>query len=169
MDFDLIVLGLGPGGEEVAERLAEAGQSVLGIDERLVGGECPYFGCIPSKMVLRAAEVLGESRRVNQLAGHASDEPDFGPVATRIRTEATDDWDDTVAVERLENLGGKFIRGTGRLAGRDESGRLLVEVNGETHAAPRRRHRHRDRAGDPADRRHRRAVHRRRRRAVDQP
>ncbi len=135
MDFDLIVLGLGPGGEEVAGKIAASGQTVLGIDERLVGGECPYFGCIPSKMILRGADVLGESRRVNQLAGQASDEPDFGPVATRIRDEATDDWDDTVAVERLEKQGAKFARGTGRLAGRDDSGRLRVEVNGETHTA----------------------------------
>jgi pyruvate/2-oxoglutarate dehydrogenase complex dihydrolipoamide dehydrogenase (E3) component len=59
--YDLIVLGLGPGGEELAERMAEAGWSVLGIDSRLVGGECPYFGCIPSKMVIRGAAVLGES------------------------------------------------------------------------------------------------------------
>ena len=54
-DWDVIVLGLGPGGEEVAGTLATEGRSVLGIDERLVGGECPYFGCIPSKMVLRGA------------------------------------------------------------------------------------------------------------------
>lgn len=135
MDFDLIVLGMGPGGEEVAGTLAEAGRSVLGIDERLLGGECPYFGCIPSKMMLRGAGVLGESRRVDQLAGHASDEPDFAPVAKRIREEATDDWDDTVAVERFEGQGGKFVRASGRLAGRDGSGRLLVEAGGETHSA----------------------------------
>src|SRR5256885_4373503 len=102
MDFDLIVWGLGPGGEERAEKVDGAGRPVLGVDERLVGGECPYFGCIPSKMILRAADVLAESRRVDDLAGHASDEPDFGKVAERISREATDDWDDRVAVERLE-------------------------------------------------------------------
>ncbi|WP_375502373.1 dihydrolipoyl dehydrogenase family protein [uncultured Jatrophihabitans sp.] len=135
MDFDLIVLGLGPGGEDLAEQVAKAGKSVLGIDERLVGGECPYFGCIPSKMILRAADVLAESRRVDQLAGHASDEPDFGVVAERISSEATDDWDDRVAVERLEESGATFRRGSGKLAGRDDQGRLLVEVGGETHTA----------------------------------
>jgi pyruvate/2-oxoglutarate dehydrogenase complex dihydrolipoamide dehydrogenase (E3) component len=133
MDYDLIVLGLGPGGEEVAEQVAEAGRSVLGIDERLVGGECPYFGCIPSKMILRGADVLGESRRVNQLAGHAEDQPDFGVVAQRIRDEATDDWNDKVAVERLEGHGAAFIRATGRLAGRDGSGRIRVAVGNDTH------------------------------------
>ncbi len=55
MDFDLAVLGLGHGGQMLAETLAETSRSVLGVDPRLVGGECPYFGCIPSKMVLRGA------------------------------------------------------------------------------------------------------------------
>lgn len=126
--FDLIVLGLGPGGEEVAERMAEAGWRVLGIDAGLVGGECPYFGCIPSKMILRGAELLAESRRVDGVAGHATATADFTSVADRIRDEATDDWDDTVAVQRFEALGGVFVRGVGRLAGREADGQLVVEV-----------------------------------------
>lgn len=130
-DFDLIVLGLGPGGEEVAARTAEAGWSVLGVDPGLVGGECPYYGCIPSKLILRGAELLAETRRVDGMAGHASAEPDFTPVANRIRDEATDDWDDRAAVERFEGQGGTFVRGAGRLAGRDGDGRLLVTVGDE--------------------------------------
>jgi len=135
MDFDLIVLGLGPGGEAVAGSVAEAGRSVLGVDEQLVGGECPYFGCIPSKMIIRGSDVLAESRRVNSIAGRASDQPDFAPVAKRIHDEATDGWDDLVAVERFEGQGGTFARAHGRLAGRDGSGRLLVESGDETHTA----------------------------------
>jgi pyruvate/2-oxoglutarate dehydrogenase complex dihydrolipoamide dehydrogenase (E3) component len=135
MDFDLIVLGLGPGGEDLAGKVAAAGRSVLAVDERLVGGECPYFGCIPSKMILRAADVLGEGARIDQLAGHATLEPDFAPVAKRIRDEATSDWDDTAGVERLEKQGAKFARATGRLAGRDDQGRILVQVGDETHTA----------------------------------
>ena len=108
---------------------------MLGVDERLVGGECPYFGCIPSKMILRAADVIGESRRVDELAGSARDIPDFAVVAERISDEATDDWDDTVAVERFEGQGATFARHHGRIAGRDESGRLLIEVGDETHTA----------------------------------
>jgi pyruvate/2-oxoglutarate dehydrogenase complex dihydrolipoamide dehydrogenase (E3) component len=135
MDFDLVVLGLGPGGEELAEKMASAGRSVLGVDPRLVGGECPYFGCIPSKMIVRGAGVLAESRRVDQLAGHAWDEPDLAPVATRIRDEATDDWNDTAAVERFESTGGIFARGAGRLAGRSDDGRLRVRIGDETHTA----------------------------------
>jgi len=135
-DADVIVVGLGPGGEAVAEALADAGRRVIGIDERLVGGECPYYGCVPSKMVLRAAETLAEAGRVNTLAGHASTEPDYAPVAKRIRDEATDDWDDTVAVERFEGLGGTFVRGRGRLAGRDDDGRWRITVGGATYRVP---------------------------------
>jgi pyruvate/2-oxoglutarate dehydrogenase complex dihydrolipoamide dehydrogenase (E3) component len=127
-DFDLIVIGLGPGGEDVAGQMASAGRSVLAIDERLVGGECPYYGCIPSKMILRAADALAEARRVDELAGHADVQPDYTPVAKRIRDEATTDWDDKVAVDRLTATGATFVRGSGRLAGRTDEGRLRVQV-----------------------------------------
>ena len=134
-DFDLIVLGLGPGGEEVAERMAEAGWSVLGIDSHLVGGECPYYGCIPSKMIIRGAEVLTDATYVNDLAGTAQATPEYGKVAKRIRDEATDDWDDRVAVERFENLGGTFVRGLARLAGRADDGAIKVQVGDKTYTA----------------------------------
>jgi pyruvate/2-oxoglutarate dehydrogenase complex dihydrolipoamide dehydrogenase (E3) component len=136
VDYDVIVVGLGPGGEAVGQALAAAGRSVLGIDERLLGGECPYYGCIPSKMVLRAAELLAEGRRIPGMAGAADVHPDFTTVATRIRDEATDDWDDRVAVERFEKDGARFLRATGRLAGRDDQRRIVVEAGGETAAAP---------------------------------
>ncbi|MEP7019537.1 MAG: FAD-dependent oxidoreductase, partial [Pseudonocardiales bacterium] len=136
-DFDLIVLGLGPGGEEVAGKVAAAGRSVLGIDSGLVGGECPYYGCIPSKMILRGADLLAEARRVDGMAGHAEVESDFAPVAARIRAEATDDWDDHVAVERFEGQGGRFVRGAGRFVGRDDDGRLRVQVGDDTYRAGR--------------------------------
>ena len=132
-DFDLIVLGLGPGGEELAGSVAAAGRSVLAVDERLVGGECPYFGCIPSKMIVRAAGALAEARHVDQLAGHAEVTPAYGPVHARIRDEATTDWDDTIAVERLTGYGATFVRGTGRLAGRAPDGRLRVQVGDTTY------------------------------------
>lgn len=114
---DVVVIGMGPGGEDVAGRLAEAGLDVVGIEAELVGGECPYWGCIPSKMMIRAAHLLGEARRIPGMAGESTVRPDWAPVAQRIRDEATDDWDDTVAVERFEGKGGRFLRGRGRITG----------------------------------------------------
>src|SRR3954470_15686637 len=108
-EVDLIVVGLGPGGEHVAIKLGEAGWRVLGVEERLVGGECPYYGCVPSKMMIAAAHTLREAGRVNTMAGSATTAPDWSPVATRIREEATDDWDDTVAVKRLQDSGATFV------------------------------------------------------------
>ncbi|WP_232533941.1 NAD(P)/FAD-dependent oxidoreductase [Plantactinospora sp. KBS50] len=120
---DVVVLGLGVGGEEVAGKLATAGLAVVGIDDRLVGGECPYWGCIPSKMMIRAANALAEARRVDLLAGRAQTWPDWAPVATRIREEATDNWNDEAAVRRFTDKGGRFVRGRGVL---DGPGRVRV-------------------------------------------
>ncbi|GHJ49492.1 pyridine nucleotide-disulfide oxidoreductase [Catellatospora sp. TT07R-123] len=131
-EFDIIVLGLGVGGEEVGGRLADAGLRVLGIENRLVGGECPYWGCIPSKMMIRASGLLAEGRRIDGMAGHAEIAPDWAPVALRIRDEATDSWNDQVAVDRFTKRGGTFLRGTGRLTGPGQ-----VEVDGKAYRASR--------------------------------
>lgn len=136
-EYEVIVLGLGPGGEEVAERLAEAGRRVLGIEAHLAGGECPYYGCIPSKMIVRAAATLSEAGRVDQLAGTATTSPDYRKPASRIRDEATDDWNDQVAVDRLRKLGGHFVRGFGRLDGRAADGRPRVSVGEHSFTADR--------------------------------
>lgn len=129
---DVVVIGLGPGGEEVAGRLAEAGLEVVGVERELVGGECPYWGCVPSKMMIRAANLLAEARRIPGMAGDVDVRPDYTPVAQRIRDEATDDWDDTVAVDRLVGKGGRFVRGSARITGPSE-----VAVGDEVFAARR--------------------------------
>ncbi|MGA9746505.1 MAG: NAD(P)/FAD-dependent oxidoreductase [Nocardioides sp.] len=129
-EVDVVVVGLGPGGESVATQLATAGLEVLAVERRLVGGECPYYGCIPSKMMVRAADVLAEGRRVQDFAGTASVSPDFTPVARRIKEEATTDWDDTVAVERLQKAGATVVHGSARILGPRE-----VEVDGTSYRA----------------------------------
>jgi pyruvate/2-oxoglutarate dehydrogenase complex dihydrolipoamide dehydrogenase (E3) component len=127
---DVVVLGLGPGGEHAAAELARAGLEVVAIDERLVGGECPYFGCVPTKMMIAAATALHEGGRISRLAGSATLAPSWQPVAARIRDEATDDWDDTVAVKRLEDAGATFVRGRGAMTAPGQ-----VTVGDTTYAA----------------------------------
>lgn len=114
-EVDVVVVGMGPGGEDVGARLARAGLDVVGVDGRLVGGECPYYACVPTKAMIRATDALGEARRVPQLAGTSDVTPDWSLVATRIREEITANWDDQAAVDRFENAGGTFVRGWARL------------------------------------------------------
>jgi len=129
---DVVVIGMGPAGESVAGQLAEAGLDVVGIDRELVGGECPYWGCVPSKMMIRAAHLLAEARRIPGMAGKVDVTPDWAPVAERIRAEATDDWDDTVAVDRFVGTGGRFVRDHGRIVAPG-----VVEAGGRRFAATR--------------------------------
>jgi pyruvate/2-oxoglutarate dehydrogenase complex dihydrolipoamide dehydrogenase (E3) component len=114
---DVIVLGLGPGGEYAAQKLAEAGLSVVGVERDLVGGECPFYGCIPSKMMIRAADLVAEVGHADELAGPASLTPDWSLVSERIRKQATNDWNDESHVTRLSDAGVRIVRGEGRLAG----------------------------------------------------
>jgi pyruvate/2-oxoglutarate dehydrogenase complex dihydrolipoamide dehydrogenase (E3) component len=116
-EVDVVVIGMGVGGEEVAGRLVRSGLAVVGVERELVGGECPNWGCVPSKMMIRAANLLAEARRIDGMAGTSSIRPDWGVVARRIRDEATDDWDDRVAIERFEASGGAFRRGHAHLDG----------------------------------------------------
>ena len=126
-EAEVVVLGMGPGGEYLAGTLAEAGLSVVGIEARLLGGECPYWGCVPSKMMIRAADLLAEGTRIPGMSGTSTVASHWRPVARRIRDEATDNWDDKVAVDRFTGKGGRFVRGRGRLTAADE---ITVESEG---------------------------------------
>jgi pyruvate/2-oxoglutarate dehydrogenase complex dihydrolipoamide dehydrogenase (E3) component len=142
---DVVVIGLGPGGEEVAGQLAQAGLSVVGIDSGLVGGECPYWGCIPSKMMIRAANLIVEALRVDGIAGSVQVTPDWGLVAARIREDATDNWNDDAAVKRFTDKGGRFVRGRGRMTSANtvvvgdqsfHASRAIVLATGSSPAEP---------------------------------
>jgi pyruvate/2-oxoglutarate dehydrogenase complex dihydrolipoamide dehydrogenase (E3) component len=116
-EVDVVVLGVGTCGEDLSLRLLGAGLDVVGIEAALVGGECAYWACLPSKMMIRAASVLQEARRVGGMAGQAEVTPDWDLVAARVRTEVTGGWDDSVAVARFEGRGGRLVHGRGRLTG----------------------------------------------------
>ena len=130
-EVDVVVLGLGPGGESLAAELAGSGLDVVGVDRRLVGGECPYYGCIPTKMMVRASEIAAR-RRAGAGATAAEARRSWADVARRVSEEATTGWDDRAAVERLEASGARFARGHGRLVGP-----RTVEVEGTTYRARR--------------------------------
>ncbi|MEV6305885.1 NAD(P)/FAD-dependent oxidoreductase [Actinoplanes sp. NPDC051861] len=142
---DVVVVGLGVGGEEAAGRLAAAGLNVVGIESTLVGGECPYWGCIPTKIMVRAGAALAEARRIPGLAGTATVEADWAPVAKKIREQATDNWNDKVAVDRFTGKGGTFVRGRATITGPgrvrvgdDEyaAGRALIVATGTAAVIP---------------------------------
>ena len=126
---DVVVIGMGPGGEYAAGTLAEAGLHVTAVEDRLVGGECPYFGCVPSKMMIRAGNLIAEARRVPGMAGTATVTPDWSPVALRIREEATDHWDDKVAADRFTGMGGHLVRGRATITA---PGEVTVSVSDGT-------------------------------------
>ncbi|WP_345528759.1 NAD(P)/FAD-dependent oxidoreductase [Nocardioides endophyticus] len=110
---DVVVLGLGAGGEYAARKLADAGLDVVGVERELVGGECPFYGCTPSKLMIYSAHE-GQG---------------FARAAARIR-EANHDWHDDQHAGPLEEAGVRIVRGHGRLVG---PGR--VEVDGTTYDA----------------------------------
>lgn len=113
---DIIVLGVGTCGEDLSLQLLKAGKDVIGIEANLVGGECPYWACVPSKTMVRAAKTLQEARRVNEKSGEADVEPDWDPVAKRVRW-ITGSWDDSTAIKRYQSYGGHMVKGWGKLIG----------------------------------------------------
>src|SRR2546429_4530325 len=105
---------MGVGGELLAEHMADAGLDVIGIEANLVGGECPYWGCIPTKMMTRAANALAEARRVPHPPRTATPAPHWAPGANPPRAEAAHTPDDPGAGGRFEGKGGRVVRGGGR-------------------------------------------------------
>ena len=114
--FDVIVIGAGVAGREAAGRLAGAGLSVAIVEPDLVGGECPFWACMPSKSLLRPEEALTEARRIPGAAEAASGELDVTAVLAR-RDEVIHYLDDSSYLPWLESRGIELVRGHGRLDG----------------------------------------------------
>jgi dihydrolipoamide dehydrogenase len=112
-EFDVVVLGAGAAGEVAAGRLGERGASVAIVEDGLVGGECSYYACMPSKALLRPVELQAEARRVRGLAVGGLDVP---AVLAR-RDEVIHDLEDASQVPWLEERGVTLVRGRGELAG----------------------------------------------------
>ncbi len=114
--FDVIVLGAGPTGENVADRAVKGGLTAAIVESNLVGGECSYAACIPSKALLRSSAALEAARRVDGAKQAVTGRLDPSAVLAR-RTRFTDSWHDDGQVEWLRNAKVELVRGQGRLAG----------------------------------------------------
>jgi pyruvate/2-oxoglutarate dehydrogenase complex dihydrolipoamide dehydrogenase (E3) component len=144
-EFDVVCLGGGVAGEAIAGGLEGSGLTLVVIERELVGGECPYWGCIPSKTLLRSGETLKEAERARTLAASRVEwELDFPKISKRVLWMARD-LDDTRPAAALQSTGATLVRGDGKLidAKTAEVGgeryiarRAVVVANGSTASIP---------------------------------
>ena len=144
-EFDVVCLGGGVAGEAIAAGLKGSGLTLVVVERELVGGECAYWGCVPSKTLLRSGETLSEAERARSLAASRVDwELDFPKISKRVLWMARD-LDDTRPAAALEATGAKLVRGQGKLVDQrtvevgDEqfvARQSLVVANGSTAAIP---------------------------------
>ncbi|MDF3149494.1 FAD-dependent oxidoreductase, partial [Streptomyces sp. T21Q-yed] len=112
--YDVVVLGAGPVGENVADRTRAAGLSTAVVESELVGGECSYWACMPSKALLRPVIARADARRLPGLSQSVQGPLDTAAVLAR-RDEYTSHWKDDGQVGWLDAIGADLYRGHGRL------------------------------------------------------
>ena len=115
-EFDVIVVGAGPVGENIADYARRGGLSVALIESDLVGGECSYWACIPSKALLRPVQALSAANRVEGASQRATQFPD-APAALARRDSFVSHYDDSGQAKWVQDAGVTLIRGRGRLSG----------------------------------------------------
>jgi pyruvate/2-oxoglutarate dehydrogenase complex dihydrolipoamide dehydrogenase (E3) component len=144
-EFDVVCLGGGVAGEAIAVGLQDSGLTLAVVERELVGGECPYWGCVPSKTLLRSGETLSEANRARVLAASRVDwTVDFPKVSTRVLWMARN-LDDRRPAAAMEATGARLFRGEGKLTdlrtvavGSEQliARRAVVVANGSTAAIP---------------------------------
>jgi pyruvate/2-oxoglutarate dehydrogenase complex dihydrolipoamide dehydrogenase (E3) component len=144
-EFDVVCLGGGVAGEAIAGGLRDSGLTLAVVERELVGGECPYWGCMPSKTLLRSSETLTEAARARALAASRVDwTVDFPKISKRVLWMARD-LDDSRPAAALEATGARLVRGEGKLTdprtvavGSEQlvARRAVVIASGSTAAIP---------------------------------
>jgi dihydrolipoamide dehydrogenase len=114
--YDVVVLGAGSTGENVADIVVRGGLSAALVESELVGGECSYWACMPSKALLRGTEVLAQARAVSGAGRAVTGEQDVAATLER-RSRFTSHWDDSGQARWVQSAGIALVRGTGRLDG----------------------------------------------------